>query len=127
MKSLQDLNILAVMDTSNHDLTTQFFMPFLSNSIRYDRGVGFFSSGWLRLNNTGEHSYSEPKWIKLHRLRETQNSYSSRPTIPGSLILRDYQEEAILAWFNHECRRLLEMATGTGKTITALAASIPSQ
>ena len=47
MKSLSDLNILPLMDTSTHDLSTDFFTPLLSNSIRYDRGVGYFSSGWL--------------------------------------------------------------------------------
>jgi superfamily II DNA or RNA helicase len=32
--------------------------------------------------------------------------------------------EALEAWFAEECRGLLEMATGTGKTITSLAASV---
>ena len=50
MNSLSDLNILPVMDTSTHDLSNEFFIPLLSNSIRYDRGVGYFSSGWLRIN-----------------------------------------------------------------------------
>src|SRR5947209_634996 len=53
MKSLKDLNNVSVMDTSNHDLTREFFTPLLSNSIRYDRGVGFFSSSWLRINSYG--------------------------------------------------------------------------
>jgi len=38
-------------------------------------------------------------------------------------VLRDYQVDAIDSWFAHNCRGFLEMATGTGKTITALAAS----
>ena len=41
------------MDTSTHDLTRDFFVPMLSNSVRYDRGVGYFSSGWLRMNSRG--------------------------------------------------------------------------
>ena len=36
--------------------------------------------------------------------------------------LRDYQDDAIDCWFNHDCRGLFEMATGTGKTITSLSA-----
>ena len=47
------------------------------------------------------------------------------PTIaylPSGLELRDYQNEAINAWFTNGCRGLWEMATGTGKTITALSA-----
>lgn len=46
------------------------------------------------------------------------------PHMPDALALRGYQEDAIQAWFEHQCRGLLEMATGTGKTITALAASV---
>jgi len=37
--------------------------------------------------------------------------------------LRPYQEEAIAAWIEADCRGIFEMATGTGKTITALAAA----
>ena len=296
MGSLQDLSIPAVMDTSGHDLTTEFFVPLLSNSVRYDRGVGFFSSSWLRINckgmvafannggrarwvtspildkadweallagntarsdpllhsilrrnitdlaetlerdtlsalawmvadeiitfklalpyhkldqgdfhdkfgvftdiqgnqisfngsyndsfrgtrnyesikifrswqptfaplvqadqerferlwsncdpnvrvfdlpeaarenilrlRTEERPYAEPEWIKLRRIREAKSPYRiPRPEIPSNIDLRDYQKEAISAWFAHDCRGLLEMATGTGKTITALAAS----
>ncbi len=47
MASLPDLNITPVMDTSEHDLTLEFFKPLLSVSVGYDRGVGYFSSGWL--------------------------------------------------------------------------------
>lgn len=36
--------------------------------------------------------------------------------------LRDYQLEAINAWFQNECHGIFEMATGTGKTYTALGA-----
>lgn len=51
-------------------------------------------------------------------------SLTSTPQVPASVEIRDYQEEAIAAWFGHECQGLLEMATGTGKTITSLAASV---
>ncbi len=36
--------------------------------------------------------------------------------------LRNYQLEAIDAWFQNECHGIFEMATGTGKTYTALGA-----
>ena len=36
--------------------------------------------------------------------------------------LRGYQEEAIQKWFDAGCRGILEMATGAGKTLTALNA-----
>ena len=38
-----------------------------------------------------------------------------------TISLRKHQEEAIEAWKNNEYRGILEMATGTGKTITALS------
>lgn len=71
--------------------------------------------------------YPEPDWDRLQKLKQTQVTHSTfvpvRPTLPRHITLRDYQIEAIEAWFGHDCRGLLEMATGTGKTITALAAS----
>lgn len=44
------------------------------------------------------------------------------PYLPKDIVLRKYQSEAIDAWFENRCRGLWEMATGTGKTITALSA-----
>ena len=44
------------------------------------------------------------------------------PYLPKDIVLRVYQSEAIDAWFENGCRGLWEMATGTGKTITALSA-----
>ena len=43
------------------------------------------------------------------------------PTIPDSIKLRDYQIEAIQSWFTNNGQGLYEMATGTGKTLTALS------
>ena len=48
---------------------------------------------------------------------ESTDSY-----LPNDLVLRTYQSEAINAWFENGGRGLWEMATGTGKTITALSA-----
>lgn len=71
-----------------------------------------------------ERPYREPEWIKLRKLREGKQSYQpAYPKIPADVELRPYQQEAIQAWFSNNCQGFLEMATGTGKTITALAAS----
>lgn len=43
------------------------------------------------------------------------------PCFPSSLVLRDYQRQAVANWFRHRGRGMLKMATGSGKTITALA------
>lgn len=42
--------------------------------------------------------------------------------IPETLELRDYQKDAIRNWWVADGKGIWEMATGTGKTITALAA-----
>ena len=44
----------------------------------------------------------------------------SLPEVPERVEFRGYQGTAIRAWFKAEGRGLLSMATGTGKTITAL-------
>ncbi len=295
MKAFQHLNLPTVMDTSNNELSKEFFIPLLSNAIRYDRGVGFFSSGWLRINSRGmvdfarnggqarwvtspildeadweaiqtgdaarrdlalqavlrsnvanlaeilekdtlsalawlvadevitfrlalprhklergdfhdkfgiftdaegyhvsfngsyndsiqgmrnyesikifcswlptfeplvradqarferlwnnldpnvkvfdlpeaareqilrlrtsNRPYPEPEWMKLRPREPVSVYYPARPIVPNQIALRKYQVDAIESWFAHGCRGLLEMATGTGKTITALAAS----
>lgn len=46
------------------------------------------------------------------------------PRLPAGFSLRHYQKEAIEKWFSSKGRGLWEMATGTGKTITALIAMI---
>ena len=45
----------------------------------------------------------------------------SLPRIPPDVTLRDYQEEIIRNWFLANGQGVFRMATGTGKTITALA------
>ena len=44
------------------------------------------------------------------------------PQIPSEIRLRDYQESIIKNWFASNGRGVVSLATGTGKTITALAA-----
>ncbi|MGA7936032.1 MAG: DEAD/DEAH box helicase family protein, partial [Kovacikia sp.] len=49
------------------------------------------------------------------------DSTAGYPTIPPWLNLRPYQQQAIANWFANQGRGTLKMATGSGKTITALA------
>lgn len=44
--------------------------------------------------------------------------------IPPTLHLRDHQKKAVKAWFEHSGKGVFEMATGSGKTIAALAAAV---
>ncbi len=46
---------------------------------------------------------------------------------PRGLSPYDYQQEAINAWLSKRARGILEMATGTGKTLTALFSSLKVQ
>jgi superfamily II DNA or RNA helicase len=48
----------------------------------------------------------------------------SVPMVPEWLTLRDYQMEAMNEWLSAGGRGRFEMATGTGKTITALSAAV---
>ena len=43
------------------------------------------------------------------------------PQIPQTIQLRPYQQQAVASWFANQGRGTLKMATGSGKTITALA------
>jgi len=74
---------------------------------------------------TQDRPYPEPNKEQLSLIKDGSSlAYVPAPTMPASIELRDYQNEAIEAWFAHDCQGLLEMATGTGKTITALSASV---
>jgi DNA phosphorothioation system restriction enzyme len=59
------------------------------------------------------------------RVTESKGSYNFHelgiPQIPPSLQLREYQKQAILRWLKNRGRGTLKMATGSGKTIIALA------
>ena len=48
---------------------------------------------------------------------------TGHPILPAGLRLRSYQVEACRSWFSNQGRGVMKMATGTGKTITALAAA----
>jgi DNA phosphorothioation system restriction enzyme len=73
---------------------------------------------------------SAPHLSELRQLltvAEAQVSYRSAPVpsgapqLPADLRLRSYQQQAVTNWFQNRGRGTLKMATGSGKTITALA------
>ena len=66
----------------------------------------------------------EPEELAVPELLSTIPSKSNAlgiPNIPHSLQIRDYQRSAVQKWFENQGRGIFQMATGTGKTITALA------
>lgn len=65
--------------------------------------------------------------LKLPFVRENRGDYHVNSSLPGCpriplhVELRGYQKQAITSWFANNGRGTLKMATGSGKTITALA------
>ena len=51
--SLRALPLQPVLETSTHDLVRGFYVPALAHAKAYDRGVGYFTSEWLRLAASG--------------------------------------------------------------------------
>lgn len=58
----------------------------------------------------------------LPSIGDTNVGWNGDIALPDNIQLRPYQVEAIDSWFQAECNGIFEMATGTGKTITALSA-----
>lgn len=93
-----------------------------------------FERLWNNLDpNVQVYTLPDAARASILKLRTEQRPYSlssrtilplalTHPRIPPELTLRDYQLDAIDAWFENRCQGLLEMATGTGKTRTALSA-----
>lgn len=45
--SLRDVGFPESLDTSEDDVVGQLYVPAMVAAVRYDRGVGYFTSGWL--------------------------------------------------------------------------------
>lgn len=65
------------------------------------------------------------EFARPSRVAEPKGYYQSKPSgvprIPTSLELRAYQRQAAVRWLKNQGRGTLKMATGSGKTIVALA------
>lgn len=78
--------------------------------------------------------FEEPDFLvdeKEGLLKEAEEAYGDNeteevigPRLPTGISLRGYQDEAINNWSENDYRGIFDMATGTGKTITGLAAAI---
>lgn len=62
-----ELDLPIFLDTSSADIIQEFFNPVLKRSVKYDRGVGYFSSGWLKLASEGmvdfAHNGGMARWV----------------------------------------------------------------
>jgi superfamily II DNA or RNA helicase len=76
--------------------------------------------------NVNVYSVPDASKEKIVELRDQDHRPYEAPEqtslVEGGITLREYQRSAIDAWFANDCRGLFQMATGTGKTFTALAA-----
>lgn len=74
VRLLRTLVFPAFLDTSSNNLIDEFFTPALTHSNRYDRGVGFFSSGWLRIAAQGMVAFAanggRSRWVTSPILNE---------------------------------------------------------
>lgn len=65
------------------------------------------------------------KNIRIKSLEEDlQMKKINIPRMPQDIKIRDYQQQAFVNWKENEYKGILSMATGTGKTITALNAIV---
>lgn len=70
---------------------------------------------------TSHYHRRDPESALPNSIRE---SPMKTPDLSPVIELRDYQKEALKAWFENASRGIMAMATGSGKTITALASTI---
>lgn len=61
-----------ILDTSSNDIIKDFFNPALGASVRYDRGVGFFSVAWLRLASLGMAEFAANNGLELQDIDARQ-------------------------------------------------------
>ena len=75
------------------------------------------------INNKDKYAIPETITAKAEQAQPAQTAYEKAPRLPDK-NLRDYQNEAIGSWKAHNFRGIFDMATGTGKTYTALGALV---
>lgn len=73
-RSLTEVELPPLMDSSEYNLIEDFFQPLLHRSVRYDRGIGYFSPGWLSIASKGVASIAERggeiRWVMSPPLDE---------------------------------------------------------
>lgn len=78
-KTAMTLPIIPIcLNTSENDLDNDFFLPCLKWAKRYDRGVGYFTSGWITKNAAGLAEFANnsgsARWITSPILDERDYS-----------------------------------------------------
>ena len=116
-KTFDDLEFPRVIDTADTNFVTEFYEPLLQRAESYDRGVGFFSSSWIKSAARGIGDMAErggtarwltsPKlgeddWEALQKGREAQTDVALRETLEDQISdLKydlEYHTRNTLAW-----------------------------
>lgn len=115
--TLRDLDTEPFFNTSTDEVARQFLVPALSRSIRYDRGVGYFSSAWLRMVSAGLVNLAQnggmarivasPKlaaqdWAALRQGNDAQNDPALHTALSRTIeeLASDFTDDTLtaLAW-----------------------------
>lgn len=85
------------LNTSDNDLVKELYEPCLKWAITYDRGVGYFSSGWIMINAKGMADFAsrggKARWITSPILSETD--YTTIRTGLSSTDFADFFRDII--------------------------------
>lgn len=79
---------------------------------------------FLDFHEEGEPKDSTDDEPEVKRVVDDNNDPPRVPAFPDGLELMPHQKQAIKAWFEKNGQGILKMATGSGKTITALASMV---
>lgn len=106
----------------NHELISVFSTARDAERARVEEFDRIFESLWSGDDEAYDiYSLPEAARSKIIELRDEDRPYEPPRRSRFRSILRDYQVGALEAWVENGHHGILEMATGTGKTITALA------
>ena len=116
-KGLRSLSFPDSLDTSRDDVAIALYIPGLSAAVRYDRGVGYFTSGWLQhvgkglsafAGNGGQMRMITSPYLSAEDWGAVKQGHDARsdPSVLASLnqVLDDLERSAqrspltVLAW-----------------------------
>jgi superfamily II DNA or RNA helicase len=105
MSSLKDLVLKHVYRTGDDDLFHDFYKPVLSEAVKYDRAVGYFSSSILAANLKGLgsiiHSNGTMRLIIGHPL-EREEFEAIRYAVTSPLELAQQYSATLLQWIHSD-------------------------
>lgn len=91
-------NVPICLNTSENDLDSDFYIPCLKWATQYDRGVGYFTSGWISKNATGLAEFAnnggKARWITSPLLDE--RDYYAIRSAPDMHAVASYFNELLI-------------------------------